>query len=210
MCSFFQVLFFLVWFLNETAQKSAHVRGGTSNSPNTRAQADTPQIGITNRRRSVADKLGAGCAVAQLNKSQRSEPGQVQTSNCAGKFHASILSASRFANRRSWRPWIGFLQASFRVTHLAKSSLARSPIPESLPHVSQSQLSAFFASWRLLAVAKQRYSTNPESGLSDYLRHSNSCKPIAKVHQHTRQMTPRQFHAEVIFFILDCAQRASY
>ena len=103
-----------------------------ANSPNTRAQADTAQIGITNRRRSVADKLGAGCAVAQLNTSQRSEPGQVQTSNCAGKFHASILSASRFANRRFGRPWIGFLQASFRLTHFAKSSLARSAMPESL------------------------------------------------------------------------------
>ena len=119
-----------------------------ANSPNTRAQADTAQIGITNRRRSVADKLGAGCAVAQLNTSQRSEPGQVQTSNCAGKFHASILSASRFANRRFGRPWIGFLQASFRLTHFAKSSLARSAMPESFPHVSQSQLSALFASWR--------------------------------------------------------------
>ena len=94
------------------SQKSAHVRGGTSNSPNTRAQADTAQIGMTNRRRSVANKLGAGCAVTQLNTSQRSEPGKMQTSNCVGKLHASILSASRFANRRFWRPWIGFLQAS--------------------------------------------------------------------------------------------------
>ena len=128
----------------------------------------------------------------------------------AGKFHASILSASRFANRRFGRPWIGFLQASFRLTHFAKSSLARSAMPESFPHVSQSQLSAFFASWRCLAVVKQRYSTNPESGLSDYSRHPNSCKPTAKVHQHTRQITPRQLHAEVLFFILDCAQRASY
>ena len=52
-------------------QISAHVRGCTSNNPITRAQADNAQIGMTNRRRSVADKLGAGCAVAQLNTSQR-------------------------------------------------------------------------------------------------------------------------------------------
>ena len=52
-------------FLNETAQRSAQVRGGTRSSPNTRAQANTTQIGMTNRRRSVADKLCAACAVAQ-------------------------------------------------------------------------------------------------------------------------------------------------
>ena len=91
-----------------------------------------------------------------------------------------------------------------------ESSLARSAIPESLPHVSQFQLSALFASWRLVAVAKQRYSTNPESGLSNSLRHPNSFKPTAKVHQHTPQITPRQLYAEVRSFILDCAQRASY
>ena len=88
--------------------------------------------------------------------------------------------------------------------------LGRSAIPESLPHVSQSKPSALFASWRSLAVAKQRYSTNPESGLSDYLRHRNSRKPTAKVHQHTTQITPEQLYAEVRFLILDCAQRASY
>ena len=100
---------------------------------------------------------------------------------------------------------LDWLSPSFRLTHLAKSSLVRSATPESLPHVSQSQLPALVASWRLLAVAKQKYSTNPESGLSDDLRHPNSCQPTAKVHQHTPQITPKHLYAEV-----RCAQKASY
>ena len=102
---------------------------------------------------------------------------------------------------------LDWLSPRFRLTHLAKFSLARSAIPESLPHVSQSQLSALFASWRLLAVAKQRYSTNPESGLSDYLRHPNSCKPTAKIHQHTPQITPKQLYAKVRLVILIVRKR---
>ena len=130
-------------------KNGAHVRGGTSNSLNTRAQADTAQIDRNDNPSTLSGRrtLRGRTKHDPTNRTRA----EIQTSYSVVKRHAGIFSGSRFGNVR-------FDVLNLVLSKLHTHAIRRNPflpVPPCLkPHplVSQSPLSAHFASWRLLPL----------------------------------------------------------